>query len=401
VSYDNTTSGLPDTDVQAAIDTLSVAAGVTYDNSTSGLTATNVQAAVDELATASTTLDSYFFQSYQMTGGNDVSVGIYTGSADATERRTLNIPPMLVNIDGETYTSASGVTKDLNTSANWDSATYATASNRNGKDFYLYACVPSSGTAPDFVLSANTTYPTGYTADDSRKVGGFHTLCVSAGTIASAPNVSGYITGDIIPRSMWDLTHRAVSDNEGMRYSKSGKWVDIYLPSYSGGKLVSVYGGVVADGVSTEKFHAYKFDQYFGVLGKKPIASLEFVVASLGANQSTNIAGSSDPNTTGGHTDTSGRRMIDDEGGEDMCGAYWQWGREQGGANTGASWANAYDGNDSGVGGQHYMAPLRPMFGGGWVDGAFCGSRSSSWYHSPLSLDVIDSSRGVSEPDKR
>jgi len=289
VSYDNTTSGLPDTDVQAAIDTLSVAAGVTYDNSTSGLTATNVQAAVDELATASTTLDSYYFQSYQMTGGNDVSVDIYTGSADATERRTLNIPPMLVNIDGETYTSASGVTKDLNTSANWDSATYATASNRNGKDFYLYACVPSSGTAPDFVLSANSTYPTGYTADDSRKVGGCHCLGVSVGTI-SGHDLTGYITGDILPRSVWDLDHRSSSVNEGFVYGKNNKWVGIYLPSVSGGELVSVYGGTIADGASSEVFHSYKFEQWFGRIGQGCIDQSTFIAAAIGANQSTNIS---------------------------------------------------------------------------------------------------------------
>lgn len=58
ISYDNTTSGLTASNVQAAID--EVAAGavtpeaddVVYDNTTSGLTATNVQAAIDELAGA-------------------------------------------------------------------------------------------------------------------------------------------------------------------------------------------------------------------------------------------------------------------------------------------------------------------------------------------------------------
>lgn len=58
VDYDNTTSGLSATNVQAAID--EVAAGavtpdaedVDYDNTTSGLTATNVQAAIDELASS-------------------------------------------------------------------------------------------------------------------------------------------------------------------------------------------------------------------------------------------------------------------------------------------------------------------------------------------------------------
>lgn len=61
VVYDNTTSGLTATDVQAAIDEVNakIPAGgaveaddVVYSNTASGLTATNVQAAIDELATA-------------------------------------------------------------------------------------------------------------------------------------------------------------------------------------------------------------------------------------------------------------------------------------------------------------------------------------------------------------
>lgn len=58
VTYDNTTSGLVATNVQAAIDEV-VASAVTpeaddvaYDNTTSGLVATNVQDAIDELASA-------------------------------------------------------------------------------------------------------------------------------------------------------------------------------------------------------------------------------------------------------------------------------------------------------------------------------------------------------------
>lgn len=347
---------------------------------------------------AATQIDSFFMRGSRMTGGNDTAVSEYTGSSDATKRRTLNVPSLIVNINGVTYTSLTSTTKDLNTSGNWDSSTYATASNRAGKDFYLYACAPVSGTSVILMLSANSTYPTGYSASNSRKIGGFHCLCVSAGTIAAAPNISGYITGDIIPRTVWDLDNRPVSSPEGMRLSKTGKWVDLYLPSWSGGKLVSVYGGTIADGASSPTFHAYKFDQEYGKVGKMSISSLEFVVASLGSNQGTNINGSGDPGTTGGHIDTAGRRMIDDEGGEDMCGALWQWGREQGGANIGASWTNAYDGNDSGVAGQHYQAPVRPIFGGAWYDGATCGSRGSYWDASPLYCGSADSSRGVAEP---
>lgn len=56
VSYDNTSSGLTATDVQAAIDELAQGSGgtveaddVVYDNTQSGLAATNVQAAINEV----------------------------------------------------------------------------------------------------------------------------------------------------------------------------------------------------------------------------------------------------------------------------------------------------------------------------------------------------------------
>ena len=348
-------------------------------------------------------IESYFFRSTRMTGGNNPAVGQYTGSSTVAERRSVNIPAMQLRVNSSSLISPTTLVTDLNTSGNWDSATYATAANRAGKDFYVYACVPTSGTVPDFVLSASTTYPSAIpsgatpSATNTRKVGGFHCLCVAVGTI-SGHDLTGYLAGDILPRSVWNLQHKPISSVEGMVYGKHGQWVDIYLPSVTGGELVSVNGGTIADGVSATAFHAYKFDQWFGRIGKKSIASLEFVAASIGANQSTNIAGSADPGTTGGHTDTAGRRMISNIGCEDMCGVLWQWGREQGAIAGSASWANAYDGNDAGVGGQHYDAPTRPKLGGCWSTSVICGSRGSLWDDAALYLYSTIAGRGCSEP---
>ncbi len=55
--------------------------------------------------------------------------------------------------------------------------------------YYIYACHPVSGDVPAFVVSANTTYPVGWNADTSRKIGGFTT--------------DG--SGHIIDASLWDL----------------------------------------------------------------------------------------------------------------------------------------------------------------------------------------------------
>ena len=303
---------------------------------------------------------------------------------------TLHIPDLGGVVDG-TLVEVAETTKALNTAGNWDDSSYATASNRAGKDFYVYLL-----SAGGVILSNNSSVPTGYTSSNSRKIAGFHCLCVAVGTI-SGHSLSGYAQGDILPRSVWDRFNRPMSAPEGMVLSNDGMWVDIYLPSYSGTLLKSVNGGTIADG--SNGWHGYKFEQWFGNIGKKLIRQTEFVTASIGANQGTNISGSSDPGTTTGHTDTAGRRMISNIGCEDMAGVMWQWSRDPGGVySTGASWVNAYDGNDSDVAGQHYNAPYRATLGGAWNNGSICGSRGSFWADSPLYLNSYRSGRGVAEP---
>jgi len=304
---------------------------------------------------------------------------------------TLHIPDLGGTVDG-TLVEVTATTKSLNTSGNWDGVgSYETASNRAGKDFYVYLL-----SAGGVILSNSSTYPSGYTAANSRKIAGFHCLAVAVGTI-SGHSLTGYAQGDILPRSVWDRFNRPISAPEGMVLSDDGMWVDIYLPSYSGTLLKSVNGGTIADG--SNGWHGYKFEQWFGDIGKKLIRQTEFVTASIGANQGTNITGSSDPGTTGGHTDTAGRRMISNIGCEDMAGVLYQWSRDPGGVySSGASWANAYDGNDSGVAGQHYQAPYRAYLGGNWGSGSRGGSRYSFWGNSPLGLRSSRSGRGCAEP---
>lgn len=283
---------------------------------------------------------------------------------------------------------------------------YTAAANRVGRDFYIYA-IYSSTLIPGLVISVNSTVPEGYTATNSRKVGGFHCLCADVGTIADHP-LSEYVAGDILPASVWDLKHRPKSEPEGMVYIEGiNLWVDIYLASWTGSysnepedlKLVSVYGGTVADGTSEEKFHCYKFEQLYGRQNKRLLYQREFVCASIGSNQSTNILSSADPGTTGGHKNTANRRMVSNFGVEDCCGALYQWGADVGAGYTGSSWVNGFDANDKYVGGQNYgSAPFRPLLGGAWNSGAACGSRCVYWAYGALSLSVSCAGRGASEP---
>ena len=307
---------------------------------------------------------------------------VLKGLSVAAERYTILSPSKIsFAIDGTLFVAGAQAEIDLSDASNWDATTptdYTIAANRAGKDFYLYAVITADGADATVLLSANSTVPGGYSAVDSRKIGGFHCLCVAVGTI-SGHSLAGFVAGDVLPASIWDADHRPISSPEGMVLAKSGKWIDIYLPSVSVGELVSAYNATIVDGVSAEAFHTYKFEQWFARIGKKTISQLEFVDASIGSNQGTSISGTADPGTTGGHSDTAGRRMISGIGCEDMCGAMWQWGRDMGAHIGTTAWKDAFDGNDAGVGGQSYEEPFRPLLGGYWDSGAVCGSRGSNW----------------------
>ena len=258
---------------------------------------------------------------------------------ETSGQTSIKLPSYLsLMVNGHHFRNDEEVTIDIADSANWDSTEtdYTVAENRAGKDFYIYAVDDNKVTkSVHIVLSANSTVPTGYTESSSRKIGGFHCLCADVGTPTwinpatketTAHWLSGYVKGDVLPYSVWDLLHRAVSENEGMVYDEGiDKWVAIYLPSWDGSKLVSVYKGAIVDGTSSMPMHGELFDEYASEVGCKLPSRSEFMSFSKGSNQGTNISTSADPNTTGGHTDTKGRRMISNIGVEDCCGVLWQW----------------------------------------------------------------------------
>ena len=61
-----------------------------------------------------------------------------------------------------------------------------------GRDYYIYLCLQAPAQAGQLptatlVVSLNSTFPSGYNADNSRKIGGFHTLCLAVGSISGHP----------------------------------------------------------------------------------------------------------------------------------------------------------------------------------------------------------------------
>jgi len=296
-----------------------------------------------------------------------------------------------------------------------------TGSISNGKDYYVYAC-NNSGTLV-FRVSLASTFPAGFSAETSRKIGGFHTLCANVGTISGHP-LSGFVAKDILPASVWDLKHRPVSEPAGMVYVDSiDKWVDIYLPSGTGVNTKSVFGGVISDSRNW-----MDFVDDGGAVKKRLLMDMEFQLAASGSNEGTNINGGGDPITTGGHSDTAGRRMISNYGIEDMCGAMWQWLLDQsyrfdgatnhthqvsipgapqtvtsGNPSNDVAPAFSYKDQTGGKGQlktQGTYGDVKLKAGGGWVNATECGSRGRLVYYYRWSTASAIGGRFCSEGKK-
>lgn len=227
-------------------------------------------------------------------------------------------------------------------------------------------------------VSASSTNPDGYSTETSRKIAGFHGLCYAVGTI-SGHDLSGYVAGDILPCSVWDLKHRPVSEPEGMVYDeKANIWVDIYLASGVGSDTASEYNGVISDMRNWMDF----VDDGLAVKKRLPWDH-EFQSFAAGSNEETNIDGSADPVTTGGHVDTAtpGRRMISDIGCEDCCGVMWQWLLDQSYRYDGTGWGYKDLPGDKGrLLSQGAFGDVKLIAGGRWDSGTIAGSQCRNKY---------------------
>jgi hypothetical protein len=264
----------------------------------------------------------------------------------------------------------------------------------NGKDYYVYAC--NNNGSLEWKESLASTYPAGFNANTSRKFAGFHTLCADVGTIAGHA-LTGYVADDVIPASIWDLRHRALNgNNEGLVYdSKIHKWVMIYLASGTGVNTTSAYLGTISD---TRNWMDFVDDGH--AIGMRLPTDHEFQSLAYGSNEETNILGSADPGTTGGHNDTASRRMISDIGCEDCAGVLWQWLLDQSYRYDGTSWAY-YDLPAPGRGSlyrQGTYGDVKLLAGGIWHYGADCGSRGRHANHDRWSTTSHLGARFLAEP---
>lgn len=67
--------------------------------------------------------------------------------------------------------------------------------------YYVYACYPLSGSDPVFKISKNATYPSGWNANNSRKIGGFDT---DGSANISEPSVWDLRTVDVVNSGISD-----------------------------------------------------------------------------------------------------------------------------------------------------------------------------------------------------
>jgi hypothetical protein len=184
-----------------------------------------------------------------------------------------------------------------------------------GKDYYVY--LVDDGADGQFIISLNTTFPAGYSSDNSRKIGGFHYGHIrkvstdglwvpvdSEGTRfgSGAIDWEDNVTTGIIPNSVWDLQNRPKCSPEGM--VKIGHiWVDIYLSSaaesitfedttnglhIATGRLQSKYGQVPVTG--TEGMNWYTFGELAGRVDKRLLSYGEWIKAAFGNPQGQDAA---------------------------------------------------------------------------------------------------------------
>lgn len=264
-----------------------------------------------------------------------------------------------------------------------------------GKDYCIYICDPTGGDASNFAseqyrISLNSTYPNGYTAENSRKIGGFHygvVRKVSANGIpisnSGAEMGSGWKTNvydGIVPNSVWTLLHRPKCDPTGMVYV-GPFWADIYLSSDNGASGLQSKKGVVPI-TGTEGLNWYIANEKAMRVGKRLPSYAEFCKAAYGSPQGedgNNTYAWSATSNTGRTACGNVRNAVSACNVRDLVGNVWKWLDEFIHDPTGASgaWYDPMAGQEVGQLWMYSATGLRAIVGGGnWGYGVRAGSRT-------------------------
>jgi hypothetical protein len=270
-----------------------------------------------------------------------------------------------------------------------------------GTNYYVYLCDDGSDNGL-LVISANSTAPSGFTADNSRKIGGFH-----FGRRRNSITVSDVTSNVVVPNSVWDLCHRPRCSPEGMVYIGNGVWVDIYLASvdepitFSAGNGSPILTGSCKSAFNalpltgTEGLNGYNFIELARRSGKRLLTLAEWLQAAHGSpqgNNGDNINAWTATSNTGRQYTGYVTYAISLLNVVDCVGNVWEWLDEfivrWDGGNTGWAWRNVMSGQN--VGQLHMYADyslVQVIAGGGWINGVYAGSRCVSLRHYPWDVD--------------
>ena len=317
---------------------------------------------------------------------------------------TANIPEGALNIGGNGYGYAIQPQPDWDPIANSDGTITAL---ELGDDICIYAAQSSTGTA-ELIASKNTTFPSGYTADNTRKIGGFHVGRVRP--FAERYNASYVPTVGIVPNSVWDLHHRPVCDPSGFAEMPDGRWVSIYQLSEGSGTgagavLVSRYDATpIKDDIYARK----DFPNLLANSGMYAPDAQFFRVYAQGAPQGSDTnndtawsaTSNSGPTTTGAVAKAVSQFNI-----VDAVGNLWDYLSNE--YNYGGSFAWDRSVVDTGIDASHprgevYHDNWRSAFGGGYFDGGGRdGAECVRWSNYPWNSSGSVGVRGVSGPLRR
>lgn len=312
--------------------------------------------------------------SNRIIGGSVNSLILMTDRVKSGVSRMLSwVDAANVKIVAEQYIRIGNHIVILDTDQNLTWANLDTGAEEIGKDYFVYICLPASGSTPEYKISLASTYPSGYSAATSRKIGGFH----------NNPD------GDILQYSAWDLDYRpACSNPAGMVYSAgANSWIDIYLAADDGaGGVKSQYNATILDTIDW-----MTFVDRGGIVGKRLLRDYEFQLAAAGTPEEVNIgAGAScrvvhahatgaDPVTTGAHKATSGVAIKSTIGCEDMAGVMSQWLNEQSWRPDGTAaqfgWYNVV-GDKGSLYITNSIGDIKLLAGGAWDNATAAGSRA-------------------------
>lgn len=256
-----------------------------------------------------------------------------------------------------------------------------------GVDYAIYA------TADGLIVSSNFTFPDGYNADNSRRIGGFH-----------------YGNNEFKDYSFYDLHFRpACKDPRGMVIDISGSrfWNDIYLLNSTPDALgTSAYNAQIADGSSPCKIPAiwggdgiaqypnltqYIAAEVLAAYGKRLPSHDEFEILALGSMPGYSVG--ADPVKT--KFDVSARSK---NGSEQVSGHMWQWGKDVWDRSDGSS-GYAWYAADTNGNGQVYASGSQGvgavLLGASWVYSGFAGARASYWFSELWLSSGVVGARGL------